>query len=217
VSFAGFRAESIRFLRDGGTATFSGRLNRSQTADLRYDGKIGSPTRGEVFVKVKHFTGSTSSERPLTAEERKELAKSIEKQLRNPAPDDDPAALRLLLERIRAPRPSGGAGAPEVSFLEWNPQSVEVFRDGGTIRAEGPLSRYAHGAVRYDGRIGSATRGQIFVTVAERGSPPRPERPLSKDELSSLKSFLEQHLRANPDAHRGLEQLLEHVKAALSR
>lgn len=75
LGLAHFQPTRVTLVRDGGSIVVNGNLNRSVTADVRLDGGLGSPTRGQFFVASHLWNehATAGSERPMTKAELKQL------------------------------------------------------------------------------------------------------------------------------------------------
>jgi len=79
LGLAHFQPTKVTMLRDGGSIIVNGNLNRSVTADVRLDGALSSPTRGQFFVASHLWSehAPAGSERPMTKAELKQLKASM--------------------------------------------------------------------------------------------------------------------------------------------
>src|SRR5687768_6981771 len=99
--FKDFSPQSIKHFRDGGTITTEGPLNRYAHATVRLDGRIDSPTRGQLFTAVRERSSPPpASDRPMTKGEMQELRDCLEKFVKD-RPDADPS-YKMLLEGVKA-------------------------------------------------------------------------------------------------------------------
>jgi hypothetical protein len=95
------------------------------------------------------------------------------------------------------------------------PSKIQLFRDGGTIKLEGMLNKSVTGTVRLDGRIGSPTRGQLFVTTRHFLNGANPERKLTKADLEGLQSAVKRYVKEHPSHSPVYDQLLSRLATAL--
>lgn len=95
LGLAHFQPTKMTRLRDGGSMVVNGNLNRSLTADVRLDGALHSPTRGQFFVAAHPWSehAPAGSERPMTRAELKQLK----------------AAMSGYLSTVRLDKPTGQA------------------------------------------------------------------------------------------------------------
>lgn len=106
LPFSSFIPTQIMMFRDGGTMKVEGMLNKSVNAYFRVDGRIGSPTRGELFVKTKHFLKPETAERKMTLEELKGLQRAIDAYVKkHPKETYYPQLQQRLAEAIEKAQP----------------------------------------------------------------------------------------------------------------
>jgi hypothetical protein len=84
---------TISLVRDGGSAFFEGKAG-TRKLRFHYDGRVGSVTRGQLFV----------DDRPIGAQECAALAAAIGEQIRCPIAGDDVQDLALVLARVAIER-----------------------------------------------------------------------------------------------------------------
>ncbi|MBI3547549.1 MAG: carboxypeptidase regulatory-like domain-containing protein [Elusimicrobia bacterium] len=101
-AFSHFTPRSISLKRDGGTIVLIGSLNRSVEATIRADGRINSPTRGQIFVTRKHWRQPAGPEHRMTPEDLAGLSHAVRRHLANVPNDRDRHAYQQLLERLTA-------------------------------------------------------------------------------------------------------------------
>jgi hypothetical protein len=94
-----------------------------------------------------------------------------------------------------APRP---ARTPPHPFSFFLPTKISMARDGGTIKLDGMLNRSVTAHFRMDGRIGSPTRGQFYVSTKHFLKSETAERKMSLDELRGLQQAVNAHVKKSP-------------------
>lgn len=130
-SFAAFTPSRIVRYRDGGTIKVEGLLNRSYGATVRMDGRIGSPTRGQFFVGLKHWQRPAEKERPMRLDEMKGLSSALKRYLADtPRPDPTTADLHhQLLAAIKGP------GAPGKIDIAKIPTGISANGASASVKA----------------------------------------------------------------------------------
>ena len=85
-------------------------------------------------------------------------------------------------------------------FENYLPSGITMYRDGGTIKMRGHLNKSTDADVLYDGRIGSSTRGQIFVTITTYTGVADAALAMSISDLQNLDAALKAYIGATPAA-----------------
>lgn len=101
------------------------------------------------------------------------------------------------------------------AFSAFYPSKINLYRDGGTLKLEGQLNKSVSGTVRLDGRIGSASRGQFFVTTRHFLSAPTAERKMTKAELEGLQTAVKRHVKQHPTHAAAYDLLLKRLAIVL--
>jgi hypothetical protein len=101
ANFSHFKPSRAVMYRDGGTIELTGDLNRGQSAGIRIDGGMASPTRGEVFVTLKPFNRPDEEERPMMKQELEELAMALARSLESPMQGVDVRVVEQALQKVQ--------------------------------------------------------------------------------------------------------------------
>ena len=104
-------------------------------------------------------------------------------------------------------------------FINFSCGPISEEKDGGTIRAQGLISKSIAAEIHYDGKIGSATRGRFFAKTWPVMAPVvPPELPMTKLELKGLAVAVERYIK-KPESPRRFDYkiLLQHIRQTLSK
>ncbi|MGQ0508197.1 MAG: hypothetical protein ACT4TC_23105 [Myxococcaceae bacterium] len=105
--------------------------------------------------------------------------------------------------------PAGEDAPVEQDFTYYVVRKASLIRDGGSILVDGYINRSVDARIRYDGALGSPTRGQIYVTLQEMFQAAQPERLMTANERAQLKIALVREAGSTPDL--AIKQLIERL------
>jgi hypothetical protein len=115
-SYTAFAPTKVTLVRDGGSIIVSGNLNRSVVADVRLDGGLGSPTRGQFFAATHPWNSGAGAEKPMTKVELKQLKSSLTTFLASARLDQAAGkAYGTFMERLDAALKPAPAREPKVT------------------------------------------------------------------------------------------------------
>ena len=98
LNYSAYLPSKITLYRDGGTIKMEGLVNRSYSANIRFDGAISSPTRGTFFVQPKFWAGPAMPEKPMKKADLEELQRAIKSYVKEHP--NAAAAYHILLKDI---------------------------------------------------------------------------------------------------------------------
>ena len=105
----------------------------------------------------------------------------------------------------------------DLNYGAYLPSKITMYRDGGTIKMEGLVNRSYSANIRFDGAIGSPTRGTFFVAPKFFAGPAMPEKPMKKADLQELQQGLKRYVKDHPNAEPAYSILLKNIDKALGK
>lgn len=108
---------SVTSLRDGGTKTLKGYVNRSTYVTVKLDGAISSRTRGQFFIAIYEFGQAEGELRPLTADEAAPLAKGIRSNMTRAGADLNVSALEAMAKALESNQVADGGTFADLELL----------------------------------------------------------------------------------------------------
>ncbi len=198
---ANFRVDKVRVLRDGGTIQATGKIDPSTTAEIRYDGAVASPTRGEIFVAARQATGGqiVVPERPANVTEKRNIEAALKSQLQSESGTVSPAALNQFLRCVQASIATRSAVmAAPVKPVEktttagelggFIPQNLTTTKSGDVVLSGRLANEYAV-SVRH-----RTNSGELSITKRHPRYGNEPPRSLTSDEKKDLAGALTKFL-----------------------